>query len=272
MKTYLIATLIFIVFFLPSLSVTIIDAGEVGVKKLFGKVDNEVLPSGFHFVNPFTKVIRFDIKTQNYTMTVEKSVDNEEQSDAIPVLSADGLEVILDLTVLYRLNPGKAPEILETIGEDYTNVIIRPVCRTRLRDAAVRYDAGSLYASKREEFQGFIFNSIETDFKARGIELESILVRNITLPKSVRETIESKINAEQEAQKMIFVLQKERQMAEQKRIEAQGIADYQAIVSKTLNNNLLQFEKIKALQLAATNAKLIITDMNKNTPLIFDSK
>jgi regulator of protease activity HflC (stomatin/prohibitin superfamily) len=130
-----------------------------------------------------------------------------------------------------------------------------------------------LYSSKRDEFQTRIFNSIEEDFKKRGLVLEQLLVRNITLPQSVKTSIESKINAEQEAQKMQFVLQKERQEAERKRVEAQGIADYQKIISSGLSDKQLQYETIKAnLELAkSANSKVIIMG-GKSAPFIIDAK
>jgi len=191
--------------------------------------------------------------------------------DAIRVLSADGLEVVIDLTILYRVIPLEAPRILREIGTDYNYVIVRPICRNKIRDNAVFYDAVALYSSKREEFQTRIFTGIESDFKNRGLVLEQLLVRNISLPASVKTAIESKINAEQEAQKMTFVLQKERQEAERKRVEAQGIADYQKIISSALTDKQLQYEMIKAITISP-NAKLIIMGDGKNTPIILDGK
>jgi regulator of protease activity HflC (stomatin/prohibitin superfamily) len=247
-----------------------IEPGEVGVQKLFGKVSNTTLQSGLNFKNPLVEVVPFDIKTQNYTMSGVETEGEIRGDDAIRVLSADGLEVIIDLTVLYRVEPDKAPSILKEIGTDYRNIIVRPICRTKIRDNAVYYDAVALYSSKRDEFQDRIFKGIEVTFKQRGLFLEQLLVRNITLPASVKATIESKINAEQEAQKMTFVLQKEKQEAERKRVEAQGIADYQRIISLSLTDKQLQYEMIKAIA-TSPNAKLIITGGTKGTPIILNS-
>lgn len=237
-----------------------IDAGRVGVQSLFGKVQERTLQSGLNFVNPLVKVTHFDIKTQNYTMSGVHDEGDQSGDDAIRVLSADGLEVIMDVTVLYKVTSLMAPQILKEIGTDYKSVIVRPLVRTKLRDNAVYYDAVSLYSSKRDEFQNKIFETLSKDFKARGLELESLLVRNIVLPESVKATIESKINAEQDAQKMTFVLQKEKQEAERKRVEAQGIADYQRIISTGLSDKQLQYEQIKANKEIATspNSKVII--------------
>jgi regulator of protease activity HflC (stomatin/prohibitin superfamily) len=252
-------------------SVIQIEPGEVGVQKLFGKVNNNVLESGLNAVNPLVEVVKFDIKTQNYTMSATHDEGDKEGDDAIRVLTADGLEVVIDLTVLYKVIPNEAPRILKEIGADYRNTIVRPICRTKIRDNAVYYDAVALYSTKRDEFQQRIYQTIEKDFKSRGLLLEQLLIRNITLPASVKTTIESKINAEQDAQKMTFVLQKERQEAERKRVEAQGIADYQKIMSTGLSDKQLQYEMIKAIA-TSPNAKLIIMGGGKNTPLILDGK
>ncbi|HEY8893444.1 MAG TPA: prohibitin family protein [Niastella sp.] len=250
-----------------------IDAGEVGVKKLFGKVQNDVLTSGLHFINPLLDVEKMDVKTQNYTMSGVHDEGQKSGDDAIRALTADGLEVIIDLTVLYRVLPTDAPRIVRETGLDFTNKVVRPVTRTKIRDNAVYYEAVALYSSKRDEFQARIFKSIETDFKNRGLVLEQLLVRNITLPAMVKTAIEQKITAEQDAQKMQFVLAKERQEAERKRVEAQGISDYQRIISESLTDRQLQYEQIKAMKdLAASgNAKMVIMGKG-NTPVILDAK
>jgi len=251
-----------------------VEAGQAGVQTLFGKVNDRVLESGLNFINPLVEVTTFDIKTQNYTMSGIRDEGDKIGDDAIRVLSADGLEVIIDLTVLYRVLPNQAPRILKEIGTDYKNTIVRPITRTKIRDNAVYYDAVALYSTKRDEFQSRIFKGIEKDFKDRGLVLEQLLVRNITLPASVKATIESKINAEQDAQKMQFVLQKEKQEAERKRVEAQGIADYQKIINTGLSDQQLQYEMIKANKEIALspNTKIIIMGNGKGIPLILNDK
>jgi regulator of protease activity HflC (stomatin/prohibitin superfamily) len=237
-----------------------IDAGYVGVKSLFGKVQNDVLNSGLHFVNPLVTVKELDVKTQNYTMSGIHDEGLRSGDDAIRVLTADGLEVTIDLSVLYRVVPADAPKLIREIGVNYEDKIVRPITRTRIRDNAVYYEAIALYSTKRDEFQNRIFKTIDDDFRKRGLLLENLLVRNITLPGPVKAAIERKIEAEQEAQKMQFVLQKEKQEAERKRVEAQGISDYQRIISESLTDKQLQYEQIKAYkELAASqNAKIIV--------------
>ncbi len=248
----------------------VIDAGQVGVKSVFGKVANGVLYSGLNVINPIAEVTFFDVKTQNYTMSAVHEEGDKQGDDAIRVLSADGLEVIIDLSVLFRVKASAAPNILREIGTDYLEKIVRPVSRTAIRDNAVSYDAVALYSSKRDEFQAKIFSTINKSFAKRGLELEQLLVRNITLPASVKASIESKINAEQDAQKMTFVLQKERQEAERKRVEAQGIADYQRILSTGLSDRQLQYESILAQKEIAKspNSKVIIMGNSKGAPII----
>jgi regulator of protease activity HflC (stomatin/prohibitin superfamily) len=264
--------ILFLIGFLSSCIVQI-GPGEVGVQILFGSVQNNILPSGLHLINPLIEVQRMDVKTQNYTMSAIHSEGAKEGDDAIRVLTADGLEVVMDLTVLYKVVPSAAPDILRSTGIDYTDKIVRPLTRTKIRDNAVYYDAVALYSTKRDEFQDRIFKTIEADFKIRGLLLEQLLLRNITLPQAVKTSIEQKISAEQDAQKMQFVLQKERQEAERKRVEAQGISDYQRIISESLTDRQLQYESIKAqLEVAKSpNTKVVI--MGKaGAPLILDTK
>ena len=251
-----------------SSAVVQVGAGQVGVPVLFGKVSGQILPSGLNLVNPLSRVEMFDAKTQNYTMSEVHDEGEKTGDDAIRILSSDGLEVTMDITVLYRILPTEAPRVLREIGKDYKNTIVRPIVRTKIRDNAVYYTAIDLYSKKREEFQNRIAVAIETNFKQRGLVLEQLLIRNISLPASVKLAIEAKINAEQEAQKMEFVLQKEQQEAERKRVEAQGIADYQKIISTQLSDKQLQYEQIKAYREMALspNSKVIV--MQGKTPII----
>lgn len=250
-----------------------IDAGEIGVQSLFGKVQDEVLVSGLNFVNPLMDVKTIDVRTQNYTMSGVHNEGDVAGDDAIRVLTADGLEVVIDLTVLYRVQASQAPNIIRQIGYDFKNVVIRPITRTKIRDNAVYYTAVDLYSVKRDEFQSRIFKAIETNLKVRGMVLEQLLVRNITLPVSVKGSIEEKIKAEQDAQKMQYVLQKEKQEAERKRVEAQGISDYQRIISAGLGDKQLQYEQIQVMKglITSPNAKVIIMGGGK-TPVILDTK
>jgi regulator of protease activity HflC (stomatin/prohibitin superfamily) len=250
-----------------------IDAGQIGVSSLFGKVSNEVLTPGLNFINPLVNVYNVDIKTLNYTMSGVHNEGEKDGDDAIRVLTSDGLEVTIDLTVLYRVVGTDAPRLIRETGLDYKDKIVRPLTRTKIRDNAVYFTAIDLYSTKRDQFQNRIFTSIEADFKKRGLILEQLLLRNITLPNNVKTSIEEKIKAEQDAQKMEFVLQKEKQEAERKRVEAQGITDYQRIISAGLNDKQLQYEQIQMMKglITSPNSKVIVMGKG-NTPVILDSK
>ncbi len=254
-------------------TVKVIDPGKVGVQTLFGKVLNQTLESGLHFINPLVDVTTFSVQTENYTMSAKENEGQVQGDDALRVLSSDGLEVTIDLSVLYKINASKAPFIYQNIGVDYENKIVRPVTRTAIRDNAVNYQAVDLYSTKREQFQARINQTITQNFAKNGLDVQQILVRNISLPASVKASIESKINAEQDAQKMQFVLQKERQEADRKRVEAQGIADYQKILSTGLSDKQLVYESIKAQKEIALspNTKVIIIG-GKNNPIMLSDK
>lgn len=247
-----------------------VGPGEVGVQTLFGSVQERVLYSGLNLVNPLVNVEIMDVKTQAYTMSTAQDEGNIKGDDAIWALSMDGLTIKLDVTVWYRLNDADAPQVYRTIGVDYVDKIVRPAIRTALRDVSVLYSATDIYSVKREEFVTGVTKNIEEAFKGRGIVLERVLLRNVELPEKVRTAIDEKIAAEQKAQQMVYVLQKEKQEAERKKIEAQGISDYNRIVSQSITDQVLQLKGIEAtLELSKSqNSKMVIMN-GKNMPLIF---
>lgn len=251
-------------------SIVEVGPGEVGVQTLFGSVQDRVLYSGLNLVNPLVNVENMDVKTQSYTMSVAQDEGNLANDDAITALSMDGLTIKLDVTVWFRLNDNDAPQVFRTIGLDYVAKIVRPAIRTALRDISVLYSATDIYSGKRDEFTGGVTKNIEDAFKGRGIILERVLLRNVELPEKVRSAIDEKIASEQRAQQMVYVLQKEKQEAERKRVEAQGISDYNRIVSQSITDQVLQLKGIEAtLEVAkSTNSKMVIMN-GKNMPLIF---
>ena len=270
-KIFRIAALVLIVVGVFSSCFIQINAGQIGVKSLFGKVQNDILYPGLHIVNPLLEIHEMDVRTQNYTMSGVTDEGNVKGDDAIRALTRDGLEIVIDVTVLYKVLPTSAPKIYNEIGKDYQDKVIRPLARSRIRDFSVGYEAIELYSSKRDEFQMKIFKTVEEDFLARGLILEQLLIRNIGLPNGVKASIEEKIRAEQESQKMQFVLMKEKQEAERKRVEAQGIADYQRIINTGLTDKQLEYELIKAYKelSLSQNAKVIVLN-GKNTPLMLN--
>ena len=247
-----------------------INAGHVGVQVLFGEVKKTVLYEGLNFVNPLVKINEMSVQTQNYTMSRTSDEGNKVGDDAIRVLSMDGLEVVIDLTVLYKIIPSEAPVIYRELGNDYEGKVIRPITRTGIREGASQFEAIALFSEKREEFENIIRTKIERELKKRGVILEKMLVRNIGLPESVKESIERKITAIQEAQRMEFVLQKEKQEAERKRVEARGVADAQKIVNMGLSDKILRFEMIKVQKqlVNSPNSKIIVLDAKNSPPFI----
>ena len=254
-------------------SVRQIETGEIGIQKLFGKIQTSILVEGLNFVNPLVEVTKVDIKTQNYTMT-SSSEESTMADDAIPVLTSDGLQVVIDLTALYRIIPSEAPNIVRTIGTSYEVKIVRPIIRSKIRNNAAAYEAIQLYSLKREEFETSLRDEIEADFNKRGFLLEQLLIRKINLPQSVKESIERKLTADQEAQRMEFVLNKEKQEAERKRVEAQGVADAQKILNSGLSDQVLRYESINVLKelVKSENAKVILMGDGKNTPSVIIGK
>lgn len=238
--------LIFVLFILSA--IVQIGPGEVGVPILFGSVQENTLTSGLNIVNPLVTVEVLDVKTQAYTMSSVNDEGSQTRDDAITTLSSDGLSLKLDLTVWYRVSSSEAPNLIRTIGTDYLDKIVRPAARTAIRDVSVKYVATDIYSSKRDDFVTDITKNLENSFHGRGIILEKVLLRNVELPDKVRAAIDEKISAEQRAQQMVYVLQKEKQEAERKRVEAEGIAQAQRIISNTINPQYLQWKYIEALK------------------------
>jgi regulator of protease activity HflC (stomatin/prohibitin superfamily) len=213
----------------------IVPPGSVGVQILFGRVlTKATLSEGLNLVNPFVNLEIMTIRTQAYTMSVATEEGQRYGDDAIASLTKDGLEINMDLTVWYHLQDSEAAVVFQKIGSDYVDKIVRPAARTAIRNTTVKYTAVEIYSQKREEVQDEISKELLKDFTQRGIALEKVLLRNIKLPDKVKSAIEAKLEAEQDAQKMEFVLLKEKKEAERKQIEASGIAQAQAIIAQSL--------------------------------------
>lgn len=249
-----------------------IPSGHVGIKVLFGKVEDGVIYEGLNIVNPLINVEEMEIRTRNYTMSSVHDEGEKSGDDGIRVLSKDGLEVTMDLTVLYRVIPERAPELFRNLSNDFESRFVRAIARTRIREAAANYVATDLYSLRRQEFESRIKTAMSEDFKGKGLILEQLLVRNTALPASVKQSIENKITAEQDAQRMEYVLQKGTQEAELKRVEAQGIADAQKILSEGLNEKVLQYESIKVQRelVNSPNAKIIVLGKGNTSQLLLN--
>ena len=256
-----------VVVLLASMAV-VVPPGQAGIQILFGKVNNEPLPSGLHFINPFAQVVEMEVRTKNYTMTNVAEEGQKRGDDSIAVISSDGLTVKLDATIFYALQQARVPEIYRTIGLDVEDRIVRSEIRSSLRDSAANLTATELYTSKRQAFVDQVTQKLKASFEARGITLEQVLLRNVILPDQITKAINDKIAADQDAQKMAFVLQKEKQEAERKRIEAEGQARAQQIVSQSLTPQIIENNRIQALREIGAKGNLIITPMGGATPMI----
>jgi prohibitin 1 len=233
--------------------IKVVPAGHVGVKDLFGRVSPNVLTPGVNFVFPFTRVIKMSIQTQEVKETAE-------------VPSKEGLMMDLEGSLLFRLDPTKAAEIYKTVGRNYQEIVVQPQIRSAIREITASYDAKALYSSEREQIARETFNLFVKMAGGRGIIAEAVLLRKIGLPPIVANAIQEKLKREQEAEQMKFVLQKESQEAERKRIEAQGISDFQKIVGQGLSSQYLEWKGIEATKELAnsTNAKVVVVGNPKS--------
>jgi len=251
--------------------IRIVPPGTVGVQILFGRVlTKSTLSEGLNIVNPFVDLEIMSVRTQAYTMSIAAEEGQRRGDDAITSLTRDGLEVNMDLTVWYHLIPSEAAIVFQKIGSDYVDKIVRPAARTAIRNTTVRYAAVVIYSEKREEVQDEIRKAMETDFTQRGIALEKVLLRNISLPAKVKNAIEAKLEAEQDAQKMDFVLLKEQKEAERKKIEASGISEAQQIIAQSLigerGRAYLSWKYIENLRnlYESENTTIVISPYDKN--------
>jgi prohibitin 1 len=240
----------------------VVPAGHVGVQDTFGIVSERALTAGVSLKNPLTRVITMPIKTQ-------------ELKETMDVPSKEGLSVQLEASVLFHLDPIHAPEIYKTVGRNYVEILLEPQFRSVTRGVTSGYEAKALYTSEREELSQLVTKELRAAVGQRGVFVENTPLRKVTLPQGLMASIEEKLRAEQESQRMQFVLTKEKQEADRKRIEAQGIADFQAIVTRGISDNLLRWKGIEAtLEIAkSNNSKVVIVGAGKDgLPIILDTK
>lgn len=237
-----------VVIMILAASIVVVDAGYTGVYSLFGKVRDVELSSGFHIVNPFARIIMMSIRTEEFTMSIVADEGSKQGNDAISALTKEGLNVDLDITVLYHLDEQAASDVFKNVGLDYEAKIIRPEIRSVIREVIAQYEAKDIYSEKRTEAASSIAQVLEEKLTPRGIILEDVLLRNVQLPPNLAASIQEKLQAEQEAQKYDFLLDQAAKEAERKRIEAEGQRDAQAIVSQSLNTNYLYFLYLNELK------------------------
>lgn len=243
-------------------SLAYVPAGHVGVLTLFGRVTGDILPEGTHLVNPF--------KANNVL-----SIRLQEQKETASVPSTEGLIMTLDTSLLFRLDKEKAAVLFRTIGPDYVANFVEPNLRSAIRESTASHSANALYTGAREEVAKIIQDELAKILAPQGVTVVSVLLRDVQLPAMLKTSIEAKQQAEQDALRMSFILQKEKQEAERKRIEAQGIADFQKIVAQGISTQLLEWKGIEATEKLAnsTNTKVVIIGNPKNgLPLVLEPK
>lgn len=243
-------------------SLVSVPAGHVAVLTLFGKVQTEILGEGIHMVNPMKSAHRITVQTQ-------------EIKEAASVPSSEGLVMTLDTSLLFRVNSEKAGELFQKVGPRYRETIIEPNVRSAVRTVTAAHTANALYSGERERVAQQIRTELERQLGPRGIIVESLLLRDIQLPQTLKVAIEAKQQAEQESLAMGFRLQKEKQEAERKRIEAEGIRDFQRTVSQGISPELLTWKGIEATETLAKspNTKIVVIGNTKNgLPLVLSGK
>ncbi len=243
-------------------STTSIPTGNVGVLTLFGRVTGETLSEGIHLINPLKSVQKLSVQTQSL-----------KESANVP--SNEGLILALDTSLLFRLDKSKAAYVYQTMGEPYVEKVVEPTLRAAIRAATSAHSANALYTNARELVQAQIQDELTKELAPRGVIVENVLLRDVQLPAMLKGSIEAKQQAEQDALRMSFILQKEKQEAERKRIEAQGIADFQKIVATGISAQLLEWKGIEATEklAASSNAKVVIIGNPKNgLPLVLEPR
>lgn len=248
----------FVVVILLFNCVTRVGTGQVGVITLFGKVTGETLPEGIHLINP--------LKTNN-----PLSIQTQTIKESATTPSSEGLMINLDTSLIYHLNPDRAAEVFQKTGAGYENVFVEPTLRAAIREATSSHTANALYTGERELVGKQIYDQLTSQLNQRGLVVENVLLRDIQLPTTLKAAIEAKQQAEQESLAMNFRLQKETQEAQRKRIEAQGIRDFQQIVAQGITPSLLEWKGIEATETLArsANAKIVVVGNPKNgLPLI----
>ena len=243
-------------------STTSIPTGNVGVLTLFGRVTGETLPEGIHVINPLKSVQKLSVQTQSL-----------KESANVP--SNEGLILALDTSLLFRLDRSKAAYVYQTMGEPYVEKVVEPTLRAAIRAATSAHSANALYTNARELVQAQIQDELTKELAPRGVIVENVLLRDVQLPAMLKGSIEAKQQAEQDALRMSFILQKEKQEAERKRIEAQGIADFQKIVATGISAQLLEWKGIEATEklAASSNTKVVIIGNPKNgLPLVLEPR
>lgn len=236
-----------------------VESGGAGVLwTITGGTQEGVYGEGIHIVAPWNRMVVYDIRTQ-------------DRLEEMQMITNNGLSVGLEVSLRFRATSPDVWKLHSQIGPAYYDKILKPTLRAITRDIVGQYTPEQVYSTKRDEVANRIFEALQEAASKHHLAIEAVLIRNIVLPDKLREAISEKLEEEQRSLKMKFVLERERQEAERKRIEAQGIADFQKIVSKGINAQLLQWKGIEATEALAKsdNAKVVVIGSGKDgLPLI----
>lgn len=250
--------------------VVVVDAGEMGVIILFGKVQHRYLNNGIHLVYPFSRIVLYPVRLREFSLTEHDSVETRVNN---------GLSISLDSTTFYSINPEMAGYVYTHVADSIDTLeenILMPTIRTVIRSVCSSYSAEEIYGSKRDAVTGEIKEAIVAMVSNKGIVIDNFLIRAIKLPDEIDKAIQAKISAQQEAETMEFIKQKAIKEAEIKIIEAQGLAEAQRIINSTLSPNYIQHEAIEAYkQLAGSpNTTFVIMPTSASAsgmPLILNA-
>ena len=240
-------------------SCAVVNPGEVGVKQQFGKLRGEVQNQGLVILNPLiTELVKVP------TRTVNKEV-------GLNLPSKEGLNVAAEISILYHVKQNKVIYIINEVGVNYERTLILSTFRSASADVCAKFYAKDMHSGKRSEIELEIKNQMMEVLEGRGFVIEAILLKSIRLPVGLYSAIEGKLEAEQQAQQMEFVLQRETKEAERKRIEAQGIRDAQNIIKEGITDANIEWRSLEVLKelSSSPNAKIIITD--GKTPVLINN-
>jgi len=239
--------------------IIVIPVGNIGVEYFQGKVSNRTLPAGIYAINPFSDIVQFSTRLRDI-------------KEEISATSKEGLALEIDISIQYRIDPAKAGNVYQNIGTDEREIVISRF-RAIAREIVAGYPAEAVYSTKREEISLQLREKLRLYITPLGFVVDEALLRNVKIPETLQEAIQQRLKAEQENLQMQFVLAKEKQEAERKRIEAKGKADAQKILAEGLTPAILQLRTIEANEKLslAPNSKLVILGNGQNTSLILPS-
>jgi prohibitin 1 len=238
--------------------IAVIRQGEVGVRNRWGQFETSPILPGVTFYNPFsTDIERVTTRTVNVAVKAQ-----------LP--SKEGLTIATEVSILYHVVPSAAPSVLGSIGPDYQNTVILSVFRSASADVSAQFLAKDMHSGERSNIERAIQQRMSGLLARRGFVIEAVLLKSIELPSGLSRSIELKLQAEQDSQRMVYELAREKQQAEQRKLQAEGIRDAQQIVAQGLTEAVLRFEAIKAWrELAASpNAKVILAGPDKPPVLV----